>query len=330
VRDFAWATAPNYLWDASSWSGILMQAFYPPSQLDTWQDAADMTRHSVMLHSRWFHYPYPSAVSAQGPVGGMEYPMMTFDDADSQKELYYTIAHEQGHEWYPMIVGSNERLYPWMDEGFNTFIDLGNVARYFKGTAYGDTIEAHPLHLYPDHAVTGEQPLGLRPVEQHDLFWTGYQKPALMMQLLRYEVLGVERFDAAFRQYLAAWAFRHPSPADFFRSMRDASGMDLDWFWREWVLTTTQLDQAVETVVRGTDGVTEVRLGSLGSMVMPAELKLTFADGTSETVRLPVEMWNLGPTFTYRLRGRPALTSAELDPRHVLPDVDRANNRYPR
>ncbi|HVX89449.1 MAG TPA: M1 family metallopeptidase, partial [Gemmatimonadales bacterium] len=99
VRDFAWATSANYLWDASSWDGILMQAFYPPENIAAWRTAADMTRHSVMMHSRWFHYPYPVATSAQGPVGGMEYPMMTFDDDQNEKELYYTIAHEQGHQW---------------------------------------------------------------------------------------------------------------------------------------------------------------------------------------------------------------------------------------
>jgi hypothetical protein len=261
----------------------------------------------------------------------MEYPMITFDPTGPTREdVHWVLAHELGHQWVPMVVGSNERLYPWMDEGFNTFIDLANAARYFKGTAYGDSIEAHPLHLYPDHAVAGEQPLILRPVEVGDLFWGGYQKPALMLQLLRDEVLGAERFNAAFRQYLSAWAFRHPSPADFFRVMRDASGMDLDWFWREWVLTTTRLDQAVVGITAGADGATEVKLATLGTMVMPAELKLTFADGSTDVVRLPVEMWNLGPSFTYRVRGRAAVRSAELDPRGVLPDVDRSNNRYPR
>ena len=106
--------------------------------------------------------------------------------------------------------------------------------------------------------------------------------------------------------------------------------MDLDWFWREWVLTTTRLDQSVDSIVSGADGVTEVRLASLGTMVMPAALQLTFADGSTDLVRLPVEMWNLGPQFTYRVRGRPAVRSAALDPRHALPDVNRANNRFPR
>ncbi|MEZ4413444.1 MAG: M1 family metallopeptidase [Gemmatimonadales bacterium] len=331
VRDFAFAASPDFQWDASAWDGIAIHTLYRPSAT-IWAEANRMTNEALAYYStQWLRYPYPQFTSIEGPIEGMEYPMITFDPAGPNREdVHWVLAHELGHQWVPMVVGSNERLYPWMDEGFNTFIDLANAARYFKGTAYGDSIEVHPLHLYPDHAGPGEQPLGLRPVEVQDLFWAGYQKPALMLQLLRYEVLGPQRFDAAFRQYLAAWAFRHPSPADFFRLMRDASGMDLDWFWREWVLTTTQLDQAVDSVATESGGVTAVRLASLGTMVMPAELKLTFADGSSEVVRLPVEMWNLGPRFTYRVRGKPAVRSAELDPRHALPDVDRANNRFPR
>lgn len=331
VRDFAFAASPEFQWDASSWDGVMIHTLYRPSAT-LWSEANRMTNEALAYFSRqWLRYPYPQFTSIEGPIEGMEYPMITFDPAGPTREdVHWVLAHELGHQWVPMVVGSNERLYPWMDEGFNTFIDLANAARYFRGTAYGDSIEVHPLHLYPDHAVPGEQPLIARPVEVTDLFWAGYQKPALMMQLLRYEVLGTERFDAAFRQYLNAWAFRHPSPADFFRLMRDASGMDLDWFWREWVMTATRLDQAVDTVVAGPHGVTEVRLSSLGTMIMPAELKLTFAGGSTETVRLPVEMWNLGPRFTYRVRGKPAVRSAELDPRHALPDVDRANNRYPR
>ncbi len=331
VRDFAFAASPNFQWDASSWEGIMIHTLYRPSAT-LWAEANKMTNEALAYFSRqWMRYPYPQFTSIEGPIEGMEYPMITFDPTGPTREdVHWVLAHELGHQWVPMVVGSNERLYPWMDEGFNTFIDLANAARYFKGTAYGDSIEVHPLHLYPDHAVQGEQPLIARPVEVTDLFWAGYQKPALMMQLLRYEVLGTERFDAAFRQYLNAWAFRHPSPADFFRLMRDASGTDLDWFWREWVMTTAHLDQAVDTIVAGPQGVSEVRLASLGTMIMPAELKLTYADGTTEVVRLPVEMWNLGPRFTYRVRGKPAVQSAELDPRRALPDVARANNRYPR
>src|SRR3712207_5649923 len=123
--------------------------------------------------------------------------MITFDPrAPIRQERHRVLAHELGHQCMPMIVGSNERLHPRMDEGFNPFIDVPEAAKYFAGAAYGDSIKLHPLHLYPDHAIPNqEQPLITRPVEVKDLFWIGYQKPAWMMQTLRYEVLGKERFD---------------------------------------------------------------------------------------------------------------------------------------
>jgi aminopeptidase N len=229
----------------------------------------------------------------------------------------------------PMIVGSNERLYPWMDEGFNTFMDLAAAAEYFAGTGYGDSIETNPLRLHRDHTVPGEQPLMARPVEVKDLFWTGYQKPALMLQILRYEVLGKERFDHAFRQYLKTWAFKHPTPADFFRIMRDASGMDLDWFWRDWVFTTAQLDQAVDSIAM-VEGVEKVFLSNRGSMELPLEMVVTYSDGSSERLKLPVEMWNLGPRFAYRVRQGKSVKRVVVDPRRALPDTNRANNERSR
>jgi aminopeptidase N len=151
-----------------------------------------------------------------------------------------------------------------------------------------------------------------------------------MMQMLRYEVLGKDRFDAAFREYIKAWAFKHPTPADFFRMMRDESGMDLDWFWRGWIYSTARLDQSVDSVAARADGGSNVSLGNRGTMVMPAELALKFADGSQTTVKLPVEMWNLGSRFVYRVPDKKRVTRAEVDPRRALPDVDRANNVWPR
>jgi hypothetical protein len=328
VRDFAFGAAPDFRWDASGYRNVLVHTLYRPSAPE-WEEANRMVRDAVEYYSeQWYPYPYPHITSIEGPIEGMEYPMITFDPrAPGREERQWVLAHELGHQWVPMIVGSNERLYPWMDEGFNTFIDLANAARYFTGTAYGDSIEVHPLHLYPDHAIAGkEQPLISRPVEVHDLFWTGYQKPALMMQTLRYEVLGRERFDHAFRTYLRAWAYKHPTPADFFRVMRDASGMDLDFFWRDWIYTTSRLDQAVDSVA-AVDGTQKVFLSNRGTMTLPLEMDLTYADGGTERVRLPVEMWNLGPRFAYRVRGGKRVTAVVVDPRGALPDTDRANNR---
>jgi hypothetical protein len=332
VRDFAFAAGPDFRWDASGYDGILVEALYR-TKADKWREVSKMGRAAIQYYSeQWFRYPYSHATTIEGPIEGMEYPMLTFTpNSPTREDQQWVIAHEFGHEWFPMVVGSNERLYPWMDEGFNTFIDLANAAKYFAGTPYGDSIEAHPLHLYADHALPGnEQPLIDKPTEVRDLFWGGYQKPALMMQMLRYEVLGKERFDAAFREYIRTWAYKHPTPSDFFRLMRDQSGMELDWFWRDWVFTTARLDQSVDSVSRGADGVTSIALGNRGTMIMPAELAITFDDGAKSTVKLPIEMWNLGDRFVYRVPGTKGVRAVEVDPRHALPDVSRANNRWSR
>ena len=327
VRDFAFAAGPMLRWDASAYNGILIQTFFRP-QATRWTEANRMAREAIKYFSeQWYRFPYPQATTVEGPIEGMEYPMLTFvPNSPSREELQWVLSHEFGHEWFPMVVGSNERLYPWMDEGFNTFIDLGGAAHYFSGTAYGDSIEVHPLHLYADHAIPGkEQPLIVRPVESKDLFWTGYQKPALMMQTLRYEVLGKDRFDHAFREYIKAWAYKHPTPADFFRIMRDASGIDLDWFWRDWIYTTARLDQAVDSI-----GTEKVYLSNRGTMTLPLEMDLVYENDSTQRVRLPVEMWNLGPHFAYRIRGGQPVKRVVVDPRHALPDVDRGNNEQSR
>ena len=331
VRDFAFAAGPNFRWDASGYNGILIEDLYRPTA-DKWAEVNRIGREAIKYYSeQWYPYPWSHATTIEGPIEGMEYPMLTFTpNSPTREDQQWVIAHEFGHEWFPMLVGSNERLYPWMDEGFNTFIDLANAAKYFAGTAYGDSIEVHPLHLYGEHAKPGdEQPLITNPTQVRDLFWVGYQKPALMMQMLRYEVLGKDRFDAAFREYIKAWAFKHPTPADFFRMMRDQSGMDLDWFWRGWIYSTARLDQSVDSVAARSGGGTDVYLSSRGTMLMPMELRVVFGDGSFGTYKLPIEMWNLGPHFTYRLpRDHPV--RIEADPRHALPDINRLNNVWPR
>jgi Peptidase family M1 domain len=324
VRDFAFAAGPELRWDASSYEGILIETLYRPNA-NRWEEANRMAREAIKFFSEhWYRYPYPHATTVEGPIEGMEYPMLTFvPNSPSREELQWALSHEFGHQWFPMVVGSNERLFPWMDEGFNTFIDLAGAAHYFAGTPYGDSIEVHPLHLYRDNAIAGqEQPVISRPVEVKNLFWTGYQKPALMLQILRYEVLGKERFDHAFREYIKAWAYKHPTPADFFRLMRDASGADLDWFWRDWVYTTARLDQAVDSIAGG-----RIYLSNRGTMTLPLEMDIGYQDGATERIRLPVEMWNLGPRFAYRLKEGRSVRRVLVDPRQALPDVDRSNNQ---
>jgi len=332
VRDFAFATGPNLRWDASGYNGILIESLYR-STAGGWREVNRMGREAIKYFSeQWFPYPYSHATTVEGPIEGMEYPMLTFTpNSPTREDQQWVIAHEFGHQWFPMIVGSNERLYPWMDEGFNTFIDLANAARYFAGTPYGDSIEVHPLHLYADHAKPGdEQPLIEKPVEVRDLFWVGYQKPALMMQMLRYEVLLKDQFDDAFREYIRTWAFKHPTPADFFRIMRDKSGMDLDWFWRDWIYTTARLDQAVDSASVGADGAARIYLSNRGTMVMPISFDVTLDNGNELGVGLPVEMWNLGNHFVYRVPVPGRVRTVQVDSRKTMPDVDRTNNRWPR
>jgi len=332
VRDFAWAASPDYRWDASAWNGVLIETFYRPSAAP-WEEANRMAWFTIKHFSEtWGMYPWPHATTVEGLVEGMEYPMLTFVPAiEKREDQYWVLTHEFGHEWFPMMVGSDERRYPWMDEGFNSFIDYGSAEGYFKGTAYGDTVRRELLTAYGVSAVPGnEQPLITNPVESRDLAWTAYQKPALMLTVLRDAVLGKETFERALREYVRRWTFKHPQPADFFRTIENVSGRNLDWFWRAWVYTTARLDQAVDSV--GTAGdTTFVFLSNRGQMVLPVTLELRYADGSSERRELPTEMWNLGSRFTSRIRtGGKAIAGVVLDPQAIYPDVDRANNRWPR
>jgi len=331
VRDVAWAASPDFRWDASGWNGILIQTLYRPGATP-WEEANKMAWFTIKHFSEtWGMYPWPQATTVEGLVEGMEYPMLTFvPSIEKREDQFWVLTHEFGHEWFPMMVGSDERRYPWMDEGFNTFIDYGSAEGYFRGTAYGDTVRRELLSAAQISAVPGnEQPLIDKPVEQRDLAWAAYQKPALMLTVLRDAVLGKDTFERALREYVARWKFKHPQPVDFFRTFENVAGRDLDWFWREWVYTTARLDQAVDSV-RIAGDTTLISLSNRGQMVLPVTLELRFADGTSETRTYPIELWNLGNKATARVGTAKPVVSVEVDPKQIYPDVDRANNRWPR
>jgi len=331
VRDFAWCASPDYRWDASGYNGIQINTLSRPDA-KAWDESNRMARFTIKYFSEtWYPYPWPQATTCEGLVEGMEYPMITFVPALPKREdQFWDMMHEFGHEWFPMTVGSDERRYPWMDEGFNSFIDYGAAESYFRGTAYGDTVRRELLSAAQVSAVAGkEQPMIDKPVEQRDLAWAAYQKPPLMLTLLRDAVLDSATFNRAFRDYIRRWAFKHPQPADFFRTMSNVSGRDLDWFWREWVFTTARLDQAVDSVA-GTKDTAYVYLSNRSQMVMPVTLELTYADGTKETRALPIEMWNLGNRFTARVATPKPLAAVTVDPKRIYPDVDRTNNTWSR
>ena len=331
ARDFAWAAGSDLRWDASTWNGILVQTFYH-ANATPWEEANNMVRFALRHFSGALgQYPWPQVSAVEGLIEGMEYPMVIYcPSLQKREDQYWVLMHELGHQWFPMQVGSDERRYPWMDEGFNTFADYDAAEAFFKGTPYADTVRRELLSAYATTALPGsEQPMITKPDEVRELYWTAYQKPALMLTILRESVLGRDEFDRAFREYARIWKGKHPQPADFFRSMANQTGRDLDWFWRGWIYTTARLDQAVDDVRRQGDS-TFITLSNRGQMVLPVQIELRYGDGTTERRDLPVEMWHLGSKFTYRMAGSKQVVGIVVDPRRVYPDVARDNNSWGR
>jgi hypothetical protein len=336
VRDVAWCASPEYLWDVSGWDGILAQAYYRPSAVATWKDGADMARASIKEYStRWMHYPYPQISAVEGPVSGMEYPMVAMEARDDSKEgLYSVVTHEIGHMWYPMVVGSDERRYAWMDEGFNTFINIYSEQGYFTRDDTKRRIGETRFVMMNDQAPTAQPIMTYANVYKTDgnLGSLAYVKPGMGLFLLREKILGHEVFDASFQEYTRRWAFKHPQPSDFFRSMEDGSGRDLDWFWRGWFYSTGVLDQSVETVKQVTNAdstvTVNVTLRNLGTIVMPVELQLTFKDGTTRLYKYPVEIWYKSDKYIARINAPMAVTAATVNPDGLFPDFVPGNNAW--
>lgn len=336
VRDAVWAASPEFIWDASSWRGILAMAYYRPSAIDPWTDAADQARMSIMEYSeRWFQYPWPQISAIEGPISGMEYPMVAMEaHSDDVYDLYNVVTHEIGHMWFPMIVGSNERTHFWQDEGFNTFINTFSEGRRYpqKGDQMARALaERQQIETLMGRGLdlTIEEPADRIPGQL--LGVTEYVKPSVGLQLLRQEILGPEAFDDAFRTYIRRWAFRHPTPTDFFRTMEDASGRRLDWFWREWFLENARFDQAMDSVRTAMNGGTQhvdVAYGNRERGVLPIRARFTFSDGSTQEFRYPAEVWAINQrryVRGYDFAGK-TVTRIELDPDRRLVDVDRANN----
>ncbi|MGD8319858.1 MAG: M1 family metallopeptidase [Gemmatimonadota bacterium] len=337
-RDFSWAASRAFIWDAGGWNGVLLQAAYPEEGIGTaenpgWEEDVTYLRHTISYYSKeWFPFPYPSAVNVAGIVGGMEYPGIVFCSVRARGQgLFGVTDHEFGHNWFPMVVGSDERRYAWMDEGFNTFINY-----YSNLDFYGD--EASRLARTQADFIAGrmQEPIADQPIltypdllRGNGLGFMGYRKPGFGLILLREVILGEARFKKAMRTYVAEWAYKHPKPRDFFRTMENVSGAQLDWFWRGWIYGTELLDQAVASVEPTDDG-TVIRLRNLDGLVMPVLLTVEMSDGSVIHEKLPVEIWARSDTFDYRLGEDGTVVKVTLDADHQLPDVDRSNNVWSR
>jgi hypothetical protein len=339
ARDVAWGASKAFVVDAAkinlpSGKKSMAISAYPVESIkkNGWQRSTEMVKGAIEQYSnKWFEFPYPAATNVAGIVGGMEYPGIVFCGYTSAGgNLWGVTDHEFGHTWFPMIVGSNERKYAWMDEGFNTFINGLSTEEFNKGEfasasffpgdmtnfVFSDDMDG----LYNEPDVIGQNDLGI----------AAYEKPSMMLNALRDVVLGKERFDAAFREYVNRWAFKHPTPWDFFHSMENVSGEDLGWFWRAWVLNTWKLDQAVKDVkyIRNdpANGV-NITVDNLEKMAMPVLIQIKEENGKVHDLKLPVEIWQRGSSWTFHVATTSNVTDVVLDPDKKLPDINRSNNK---
>ena len=337
TRDIAWSASKAFIWDAArvnypSGKKGLASAVYPVESkgVHMYGRAAQYLKQSIEFYSKhYFEYPWENATAVAGVALGMEYPGIVFCMYNIKDGmLFHDVTHEIGHNWFPMIVATNERRFMWMDEGMNTFIN-SFAAGWFNHGEYGDTTNndimqvAQVLKAGTSPLITAPESMGLRDYGEY------YFKTAAGLKILRNVVLGPDRFDYAFKDYIKNWAFKHPQPEDFFRSMNNAAGEDLNWFWKQWVYTTWHLDQAISEVRQAS---TDLKDGCLitvvnkAQMAMPVIVQVTEQNGHVTDLTLPVEVWQRGATWTFKVPTTSAVTKVELDPKHDLPDGDLTNN----
>ena len=344
TRDVAFTASRAFVWDAArinlpGGKTAMAQSVYPPESVgeNAWSRSTEYMKDAVERFSkRWYPYPWPNAINVAGPATGMEYPGIVFDGInDKAKTLFFISAHEIGHSWFPMIVGSDERRDAWMDEGINTFIDVYESDDFSNGVygpkrdgEYAPSPTGTPADQIAEIIKDPEAPAILsradtiREKYRHPVT---YFKAAFGLTLLREDILGPERFDPAFRKYIADWAFKHPKPSDFFREMESAGGEDLSYFWRGYFLNNWSHDLAVTDVVNDpAKAAGAVTVENRGQLVLPATLRVVFKDGRTKDIRIPVETWMQSGKHTWAVDGQVA--EATVDPDHRLPDADRSNN----
>lgn len=358
VRDFAWVSSKAYVWDAMGYSygpgkpRILLQSLYPREAMPLWDKvstkaiAQTMTTYGRMA----FEYPYPKASNIHGPVFGMEYPMIAFcgarpaPDGTYTPQLEYALVgvtiHEVGHNWFPMIVASDERKWTWMDEGVNSFLEyyaeLDWDAKWPQRGLRGPAKNIVNYMKDPDQV-----PLMTESDVIHRQFGNnGYSKPATGLVMLRERIVGPALFDQAFREYSQKWMFKKPQPTDFFRTIEEGAGEQLNFFWRGWFYSTYANDQGISGVEtqsadsligNASRGRNYVRLTieNKGGLVLPVELDVTFTDGTKKRIKLPVDIWRRNEQkFEYGFFSDKDVAEIVVDPDEAYADINRENNSW--
>ena len=263
VRDFGWASSRKFIWDAmvvkQKSNDVLAMSFYPKEGNPLWEQYSTKTvAHTLKCYSKYtFDYPYPVAISVHSKWIGMEYPMICFnggrpdEDGTYSKRTKYgmisVIIHEVGHNYFPMIINSDERQWTWMDEGLNTFLQYLTEQEFEKGYPS----RRGPAYRIVDYMKGNKKrisPIMTNSESIHQFGNNAYGKPATAMNILRESIMGRELFDYAFKTYANRWMFKHPNPEDLFRTMEDASSVDLDWFWRGWFYSTDHVDISLDNV----------------------------------------------------------------------------------
>ncbi len=342
VNDFAWATAKHYVWRATRATipgkgPIPIHMLYLPEHAGLYANAGPLARHALEFYSKlWAPYPFPQLTLQDGPSSGMEYPMVINSNQGAAD-------HETGHQWWPMMVGTNETWYGWMDEGFNQYMNILSGADRrnapanlnMLGQSYGRTSgleEEPPMMWLANYAGSMYN------------FQT-YQKAPLMLSMLG-GIAGDDAVQRAMSEYTKTWSFKHPSPWDFIFFMDNALGRDLGWFWYDWLWTTESVDGSIDRVATaGTRTTVTVRQD--GQMPSPVVLKIEFAakgpairpvpnakliDGATALVTFPVDVWfNGSRTFQATLDFGPRrIETITLDPSCRFPDRDSSDNVWPR
>jgi aminopeptidase N len=431
VRDFGWATSRKFAWDAmgvhqadpsAKYPLVMAMSFFPKEARPLWDAySTKAIAQTIKVYSDFtFAYPYPVAQSVNGPQGGMEYPMISFNGPRPVKDkktgaLTYTdrakygligvVIHEVGHNYFPMIVNSDERQWTWMDEGLNSFLEFQAEKQWDKKFP---SRRGEPKDIVEYMVSQDQVPLMTQSDSVLQFGPNGYGKPATALVILRETVMGRELFDRAFKEYANRWRFKHPTPYDFFRTMEESSGIDLDWFWRGWFYSTDHVDIALDKVTQGrldsgdpdveaaarkaerakepgsltasrnigptivetdpkvrdfydqTDEFTVTEgakkraktaredltpeeaaaqdvkdnfyrftFRNIGGLVMPVILKLDYTDGTTETIRIPAEIWRKSSKqVTWQYVSAKQVKGAQIDPLWETADADRSNNVF--
>jgi len=344
ARDAAWAASSSFIIDAakinlpSGKKGLAISAY--PLESDgnmAWGRSTEYVKSTIEYYSnKWYEYPYLAATAVAGTPGGMEYPGIVFCGARArQGGLWGVNDHEFGHTWFPMIVGSNERLYGWMDEGFNTFINSLSAANFNNGE-YKSKSPQDKNRIGAMYTAPGLEPM-LTYVDNYKERNNGtlsYSKPGEGLTLLRDVILGEDRFDRALRTYIKRWAYKHPTPDDFFHTIENVAGESLQWFWRGWFVNNWRLDVSVRSV-KYNDSTNFAKgaiitLDNLEKMAMPVILEVKTVSGKTDRIKLPVEIWQRNVAWSFNYPCTEEIESVSYDPDKVLPDYNATNNVWKR